>query len=58
MVSTEDLDAWIDPSIDDIKRFMFMYGKTKDPAHLADALLSAEVLHAIIDAVHTRVAPK
>lgn len=54
MVTTADLEGWVDPSIQDIGRAMITYRKTGAQADLEDALLSAEVLHAIIDALKTR----
>ena len=52
--STEELDNWVDMSIQDISRAMVTYHRTGAQADLEDALLSAEVLHAIIDALKTR----
>lgn len=54
MVSTTDLEGWIDPSLQDISRAMTIYRRTGAQADLEDALLSAEVLHAIVDALKTR----
>lgn len=52
--STEDLDNWVDMSIQDISRAMVTYHRTGAQADLEDALLSAEVLHAILDTLKTR----
>ena len=41
-------------SIQDISRAMVTYHRTGAQADLEDALLSAEVLHAIIDTLKTR----
>lgn len=54
MVSTTDLEGWVDPSLQDVGRAMIAYRRTGAQADLEDALLSAEVLHAIIDALKTR----
>lgn len=54
MVSTSDLEGWVDPSLQDVGRAMIAYRRTGDQADLEDALLSAEVLHAIVDALKTR----
>ena len=54
IVSTSDLEGWIDPSLQDVGRAMIAYRKTGAQADLEDALLSAEVLHAIVDALKTR----
>ena len=52
--STEDLDTWVDMSLQDIGRAMVTYHRTGAQVDLEDALLSAEVLHAILDALKTR----
>ena len=55
VVSSQDLDAWIDTSLTDIGRAMISYHRTGQRADLENALLSAEVLHAMIDALKTRM---
>ena len=52
--STEELDNWVDMSLQDIGRAMVTYHRTGAQTDLEDALLSAEVLHAILDALKTR----
>lgn len=52
--STEELDGWVDMSIQDISRAMVTYHRTGAQADLEDALLSAEVLHAILDTLKAR----
>lgn len=52
--STQELDGWVDMSLTDIGRAMIMYSRTGAQADLEDALLSAEVLHAILHTLKTR----
>lgn len=52
--STEELDNYISMSLQDISRAMVTYHRTNAQADLEDALLSAEVLHAILDTLKTR----
>lgn len=52
--TTEELDGWVNMSIQDISRAMSAYHRTNAQTDLEDALLSAEVLHAIIDTLKTR----
>ena len=54
IVPTSDLEGWVDPSLQDVGRAMIAYNRTGAQADLEDALLSAEVLHAILDAIKTR----
>lgn len=52
--STEELDGWVDMSLQDISRAMVTYHRTGAQTDLEDALLSAEVLHAILDTLKAR----
>lgn len=51
---TGDLEAYIDQSLYEISRNMSAYERGKDLAILEEALLGAEVVHAIVAEIYKR----
>lgn len=57
-IPTAELETYVDQSIYDIGRNMSNYTRGRNHAFLDEALLAAEVLHAIINELNTRMTTK
>ena len=53
-VSTADLEMYVEQSIYDISRTMSGYRRGKEQVYLDEALLAAEVLHALVNEIALR----
>jgi len=54
-VPTGDIEQWTDQSLYEIGRCLSHYAKTRDERYVEEALTGAEVLHAMVNELHTRV---
>lgn len=53
-IPTAELDRWVDGALYDVGRLFSAYQKTGEQTYLEEALLGAEALHAVIDALQKR----
>jgi len=56
-IPTLELERWADGAIYDVGRCLSNYQKSREQVYLDEALLGAEALHAVLDALHKRTAP-
>lgn len=53
-IATSELDFWADNAISDIGRCLNLFNRTGQQNYLDEALVGAEALHAVVDAIHAR----
>jgi hypothetical protein len=53
-IAMADLPSWAEQAIYETNRSLMAYDKDRNAAHLDDALLGAEALHAIVDEMKRR----
>ena len=54
-IPTGELSLWVDQAMYDLGRCLNQYEKTRENSYLAEALLGAEAIHAVVDELNTRM---
>lgn len=53
-IPTADLPMWAEQALFELGRCLSAYEKTRDTAHLEDALTGVEAAHAVVNEMHRR----
>lgn len=53
-IPTADLPMWAEQALFELGRCLSAYEKTRDSAHLADALTGVEAAHAVVNEMYRR----